>query len=732
MPTLFETQHLAFINRILKLVGIAPSVKQAICEALSAVGNCLGVSRAYIYLNDASGYAAQLAYEWTKEDLKPRIMAFNTFSYITDLPFNPSQLVEQGMFYSEGQQIPQDIQENFDSEGITSMLVMPVMDDQGNMAGFMGVHECYQERLFAPDEIELLGRITGIIQDILFKPASIEGALQYSSQELAILLDNMEAYSYVSDIHTHELVYMSPSLRNALGIINPAGLCHELIYNAGHPCLDCPKTRIIKKDGARVAQSRQFYCEPLKKWLLSTDKPIQWSDGRILHMQTSVDVTLSQELTEKYRKLATIDPLTRLPNETQLLGDIERLAKDPMSEHGLVLINLDDFKLVNTLIGYGDSDRLLQEIGSYFTGAKIQGSLYRLQTDDFAILLKNTTHSQLTKILSLVLNRFKRSWKLQNGSYLLDTSLGAALTIPGRYDASTLLRHARIALLSAKEKGKNCSVFYDDTMDERFYLQSTMHENLSEAAAGNLQGFGIYYEPYIDLHISRYQGARVHPYWFDGGYQFDFQDVMATARIMGLGEKIFAHILVTAGEQCHRWNRLLQSNYSLIIPLPAYLLRLPSFFETLDTAIKRSKIPNYCIVFELTYDPYTDFSTALYLQLQQLKKLDIRICLKCSNWLDFDLHEIPFDLLQISGRLVDNLPRDPYSRQLLLAVADLVHSKAGHVCVHGITNLEQLRTASIHKIDYAMGSQLGAPMMPQDYTALLLSSQGMYLEDKEK
>ena len=731
MPTLFESQHLAFINQILKLVGMAPSIKQAVNEALSAVGNGLGVSRAYIYMNDMSGYSAQLAYDWNKEGMKPRIMAFNTFSYITDLPFGPAQLMEQGMFYSEGQQIPQDIQENFDSEGITSMLALPISDGQGEMSGFLGVHECYQERQFAPDEIELLSRIVGIIQDILFKPAGAGGSEKYSNQELSILLDNMEAYSYVSDIHTHELIYMSPTMRNALGIKNPVGLCHELIYGTDHPCLDCPKSKIIKRDGAHILLNRQFYCEPLKKWLLATDKPVEWADGRILHMQTSIDVTLSQELTDKYKKLAYIDPLTQLPNETQLLNDIEYLVKDPMSEHGLILMNLDDFKMVNTLIGYSDSDKLLKEIGTYFSGAKLNGLFYRLQTDDFAVLLKNITYSQLTKVSSAILNRFKKSWNLENGSYTLDVSLGAALTIPGRYDATTLLRHAKIALLSAKDKGKNCSVFYDDTLDERFYLRSTMHENLNEAVIGEFQGFGIQYEPYIDLHINRYQGARVHPYWFDGGYQYEFQDVMATARIMGLGEKIFTYVLNTAGEQCQRWNRLLQSSYSLIIPLPVYLLSQPTFFEALVSVLKRTKIPNYCTVFELTYDPYTDFTPALYLQLQQLKKLDIRICLKCSNWLDFDLHEIPFDLLQISGRLVDNLPHDLYSRHLLHAVAELVHSKAGHVCVDGVASMEHLRTASLHKIDYAMGSQLGAPMMPQDFTAILLSSQGMYQEETE-
>ena len=111
-------------------------------------------------------------------------------------------------------------------------------------------------------------------------------------------------------------------------------------------------------------------------------------------------IALSMTGTERYRRekrierLAARDPLTGLYNRRALDVRAPRLlAKvSPARPGALLLIDIDNFKLVNDLYGHNSGDRLLVTLGAMIRSVLPDGALTaRLGGDEFVIMLANAS-----------------------------------------------------------------------------------------------------------------------------------------------------------------------------------------------------------------------------------------------------------------------------------------------------------------------------------------------------
>ena len=111
-------------------------------------------------------------------------------------------------------------------------------------------------------------------------------------------------------------------------------------------------------------------------------------------------IALSMTGTERYRRekriarLAARDPLTALYNRRALEVRAPRLLDDVSSARpgALLLIDIDNFKLVNDLYGHTAGDRLLVALSEMIRSVLPEGALAaRLGGDEFVILLSNAS-----------------------------------------------------------------------------------------------------------------------------------------------------------------------------------------------------------------------------------------------------------------------------------------------------------------------------------------------------
>jgi diguanylate cyclase (GGDEF)-like protein len=126
-------------------------------------------------------------------------------------------------------------------------------------------------------------------------------------------------------------------------------------------------------------------------------------------------IALSMTGTERHRReeqiarLAAHDPLTALYNRRALEVRAPRLLAEVSSTRpgALLLIDIDNFKLVNDLYGHTAGDRLLVALSEMIRSVLPQGALAaRLGGDEFVILLNNASNERIVELGNTLRDRF--------------------------------------------------------------------------------------------------------------------------------------------------------------------------------------------------------------------------------------------------------------------------------------------------------------------------------------
>lgn len=175
-------------------------------------------------------------------------------------------------------------------------------------------------------------------------------------------------------------------------------------------------------------------------------------------------------LNEKIDELTTKDSLTGLKNRNSISELIDEYIDDMEIESiGLVVFDLDDFKLINNSRGHAFGDKLLIELGNRLKLVENEDiTLARLEEDEFLIVYKN--FQSLDKIMELcdMLKRYSEMPILAEGVSLKVTiSMGVALYPEHGETRDALMKNADSAMYFAKKEGKARYVFYNKAFREK-------------------------------------------------------------------------------------------------------------------------------------------------------------------------------------------------------------------------------------------------------------------------
>jgi diguanylate cyclase (GGDEF)-like protein/PAS domain S-box-containing protein len=178
----------------------------------------------------------------------------------------------------------------------------------------------------------------------------------------------------------------------------------------------------------------------------------------------SVDITLAKQAQRQLEHLASHDPLTQIPNR-YLFNDrihhaISRAARGKY-QFAVLFIDLDGFKAVNDTLGHDVGDAVLQIIAARlaFTLRK-SDTVARFGGDEFAILLEQVTNPEVVGMLARnLINTINEPVEFQGQRIHVGASIGIALYPRDGCDCQKLIKHADVAMYSAKHAGKNTFQF---------------------------------------------------------------------------------------------------------------------------------------------------------------------------------------------------------------------------------------------------------------------------------
>lgn len=262
----------ALIEYTFKLLYNSIDIEDTLDNILEKIGKEFNVSRVYIFENTPDDKYCNNTYEWCNDGIEPQKDNLQNISYEKDIPGYLDNFNEQGIFYCQDiTRLKEEHYRILESQNIKSILQCAIIED-GKIKGYLGFDECNSKRLWQQENIDNLIYISEIVSTFLLKKRAQERAIQ-ESQNLKSVLDGQNAYIYVIDEKTHQLLWMNHLAQKHSPYARLGQLCYNVFLKLDQPCPNCPNNQ-VHGDGEH--HGVEIYNSVVNIWVKSIASKINW------------------------------------------------------------------------------------------------------------------------------------------------------------------------------------------------------------------------------------------------------------------------------------------------------------------------------------------------------------------------------------------------------------------------------------------------------------------------
>lgn len=395
---------------------------------------------------------------------------------------------------------------------------------------------------------------------------------------------------------------------------------------------------------------------------------------------------------EQVRYLESHDALTGLANRRafaeHLSEAMSRMERDG-THIAVICLDIDKFKEINDANEHGGGDQVLREIGSRIKGTlRERDIIARLGADEFAIALVDITNlGDVMAFMNRLVAALRLPFHVSGKEILLTTSVGIALAPADGDTASTVLRHATIALSRAKGDGGQRMCFFEESMDKALQRRRTVEHEL-RLALGR-EEFEVVYQPQYDLATETQSGSEALIRWHHPVHgRIAPGHFISVAEDTGLIVPIGEWVLRRACQDAVGWPEEL----TVAVNLSPAQFRDSDIAETVADILKETGLPPHRLELEITENLLINDTEEVLSKLNRLRKLGVAIAMD-----DFGtgysslsyLARFPFSKIKIDRQFIRNMTRDPAMRAIVKTIIALGKSLDVTITAEGVETPQQ-------------------------------------------
>ncbi|WP_214401119.1 putative bifunctional diguanylate cyclase/phosphodiesterase [Pseudonocardia lacus] len=477
--------------------------------------------------------------------------------------------------------------------------------------------------------------------------------------------------------------------------------------------------RVVRTDGDRIeveVSYRDLRDDPAVRAIVLTLRDI--SEQR----------RLQRELTDR----AFHDALTGLANRVLFQERVERALTRLDAERnrvrvGVLLLDLDDFTLINDAMGHAVGDELLLAVaGRLCDMLEPPHTVARLSGDEFAVLVDDVgqddsdRQDDLDQLAAHVVGALEAPFAVAGG-LTISASVGLAsvdsTTTGAVVGPSELLRRADLALRAAKEAGKNRWHRYEPDMSLAAVDRITVRTELRHALdAGE---FHLNYQPIVDLGGGQTIGFEALLRWTDPrGRTVPPTQFIPIAEQTGLIMPLGEWALDRALRDLTAWHRQPRRRPVRVnVNVSAHQVRAPDFVARVLGALARHRTSADHLVLEITETALLADDPQVATNLAALRHHGIRIALDDfgTGFASLDylrLHSV--DSLKIDRSFVDGMESSPRQTALVRTIVHLAHALDLPVVAEGVETPAQRDALLLVGCQLAQGYLFSTPVSAAD------------------
>ena len=426
------------------------------------------------------------------------------------------------------------------------------------------------------------------------------------------------------------------------------------------------------------------------------------------------DVTADRVSEELLRQQARRDSLTGLPNRAALVERLEEAIAEATVEvpAGLLILDIDDLKVVNNGLGHLVGDQLIIQMAQRFSEQLgPRDLLVRTGGDEFAVLRpRPLADDPLDDLAERILHAAAEPFLLDNRPVSVSVSIGAAESDASTEIPGDLLRGADIALQRAKHAGRRQAARFEPGEDrpalERMGIEDLLRSALDRdelvclfqpivlAASGRV----VAAETLVRLRDA--EGGLVGPAAF-----------LPLAAELGLLGTLTDQVLRQACRAASRW---LEAGFEIRVAFnaPPQWLNAAAL-DTVDAAVSEFGIPMSIMTAEVTEEETLSAGRTAVETLTELRARGMHVAIDDfgTGYAGLDsFRSVPADIVKVDRSFIDEMLRNDEDYELVRSMLDLIYRFGKLAVAEGIETEEQLAALRDMGCEYGQGFLFGKPM----------------------
>jgi len=492
-------------------------------------------------------------------------------------------------------------------------------------------------------------------------------------------------------------------------------------------------------DAALIEQQRRSLPEMSLTALLSVmhSRHAELGQQRNRWKQEAGQLSLEMERNQQSMQHQLMhDTLTGLPNR-RLLAERARhllqIAKRQQLNCCLILMDLNDFKNINDVLGHQAGDWVLCEVSGRLKSLfRTSDLLARLGGDEFAVLLFNNSTEQAELVAGKLRQALSHSFEYEGHVLTVGGSIGIAEYPAHGDDLDSLMRRADVAMYYAKKKKLNTAV-YDVLLDKHSVERMSLIDELSQAI--NSDGMELYYQPQVHMTGDSRLSVEALIRWNHAEKGMVFPDqFIPLAEDSGLIIPMTWWVLESAARQCAAWHRCgLHVNVS--INISAGFLQEKNVVQRIADCIDRHKLPDNVLVLEITEntlmeDPHQ--ASKILIEINDMK-VDVSIDDFGTGYSSLAyLKHLEVDELKIDRSFIVGMNTYKNDKVIVQTVISMAHHMGLRVVAEGVEERKDWDRLAEMGCDFIQGYFISRPQPVDKITGWLenFSNHGLQLDDE--
>ncbi len=449
--------------------------------------------------------------------------------------------------------------------------------------------------------------------------------------------------------------------------------------------------------------------EPFGKNDLVFFKTVSNQPFHIVRLMKVIEDLESARLSFKF--LSEYDPLTMLYNRKTFesyVKDYIEISSRSGSMFSIVLIDIDDFKLINDVYGHQTANMVLKELSERLKRNLGEMDIpARFGGDEFAVLLpdlsRDTARAIAKRLISILSSK---PVKIEDKEISLSVS---AVVLSYPQDGTSeeeLITYAEYLMREVKRKGRGI-VLSSEEFPHKFSVVREVERSIVESLEKSY--VTPFYQEIIDLKDMSLFGFEVLMRIKFNGRFLSAGEFVDVADRIGATEKL-SFLLI---ERVFENYKLFENKFPLFI----FINMVPEnateeFAEKVRALADKYSVPTNNVVFEITERKAIEDIMWVVSFVKELKNEGFRFAIDDfgSGYSSFYyLKYLPVDFLKIEGEFIKTLPNSPKDRIFIEGIISVAKKMGIKTIAEFVENEKVLEVVKDLGIDYAQGYYIGKP-----------------------